>query len=59
MKMTLKDLIQRSGKKREVSFKNKSKRTSLDQNFGKNKLEIATKFISSEENAIALANKLG
>lgn len=58
MKNILKSLLEKSGKKTVVSFTNKNKRNSLDESFGKEKIEIASKFIGNDENSIALAKKL-
>ncbi|TPG37801.1 hypothetical protein [Flavobacterium pectinovorum] len=58
MKNILKDLIAKSGKKTVVSFVNKDKRNSFDESFGKEKIEIASKFIGNDENSIALSKKL-
>ncbi|WP_144444484.1 hypothetical protein [Flavobacterium sp. 9] len=58
MKNILKNLIAKSGKKTVVSFENKDKRNSLDESFGKEKIEIASKFIGNDENSIALSKKL-
>lgn len=58
MKNTLKNILEKSGKKTVISFKDKDKRKSLDESFGKNKIEIVSKFIGSEQNSIALSRKL-
>jgi hypothetical protein len=58
MKNTLKNILDKSGKKTEISFKNKEKRSSFDESFGKNKMEIASTFIGGDENSIALSKKL-
>ncbi|WP_394773259.1 hypothetical protein [Flavobacterium sp.] len=58
MKDILKNLLEKSGKKTAVTFANKDKRNSLDESFGKNKIEIASKFIGNDENSVALSKKL-
>ncbi|MDM1408199.1 hypothetical protein [Myroides sp. DF42-4-2] len=52
----IKDILKKSGKNGEVFYKNKEKRTSFDETFSKNKMEIASKFIGSS--SVLLAEKL-
>lgn len=59
MKKSWKNILKESGKKTTVSYKNKDKRVSFDDSFGKSKMEIASSLIGSKENAIAIAKKLG
>lgn len=58
MTTLLKDLIEQSGKKTEVHYKDKEKRVRFDDSFGKKKVELATKFIGDDDNSLALSQKL-
>ena len=56
MKNIIKDILDKSGKKTVVSYKNKDNRQSFDETFGKNKMEIASKIIG--DNSISFSKKL-
>ncbi|MDR7208865.1 hypothetical protein [Flavobacterium piscis] len=56
MKNIIKDILDKSGKKTVVSYKDKENRKSFDETFGKNKMEIASKIIG--DNSISLSKKL-
>ena len=56
MKNIIKDILDKSEKKTAVSYKNKESRVSFDENFGKQKMEIASKIIA--DNSISLSKKL-
>jgi hypothetical protein len=56
MKNIIKDILDKSGKKTVVSYKDKDNRQSFDETFGKNKMEIASKIIG--DNSISLSKKL-
>ncbi|MEO7975661.1 hypothetical protein [Flavobacterium sp.] len=56
MKNIIKDILDKSGKKTVVSYKDKDNRQSFDETFGKNKMEIASKIIG--DNSISLSEKL-
>ena len=58
MSNTLKNILDKSGKKTTISYSNKENRKSFDESFANKKMEIATNFIGSKENSIALAKKL-
>ena len=58
MSNTLKNILDKSGKKTTISYSNKENRKSFDESFANKKMEIATNFIVSKENSIALAKKL-
>jgi len=58
MSNTLKNILDKSGKKTTISYNNKENRKSFDESFANKKMEIATNFIGSKENSIALAKKL-
>jgi hypothetical protein len=58
MKKTLKKILDKSGQKATVSFKNKEKRKSFDESFGKQKMEEVSKRIGGDQNSLALAKKL-
>lgn len=56
MKNTIKNILDKSGKKSTVFYRDKENRKSFDENFGKEKMEIASKFIG--ENSVYLSKKL-
>jgi hypothetical protein len=56
MSKELTNILNKSGKIKVISYKNKDKRKSFDENFGKNKMEIASKVIGN--NASKIAEKL-
>lgn len=56
MENIIKDILNKSGKKTTVSYKDKENRTSFDETFGKQKMEIASKLIG--ENSVSLSKKL-
>ena len=56
MENIIKDILNKSGKKTTVSYKDKENRTSFDETFGKQKMEIASKLIG--ENSLSLSKKL-
>jgi len=56
MKNTIKNILDKSGKKTTVFYKDKESRISFDETFGKQKMEIATKLIG--DNSISLSEKL-
>lgn len=56
MKNTIKNILDKSGKKSIVLYRDKENRKSFDENFGKEKMEIASKFIG--ENSVYLSKKL-
>jgi len=56
MKNTIKNILEKSGKKTTVSYKDKESRTSFDETFGKQKIEIASKLIGN--NSVSLSQKL-
>ena len=58
MSNTLKNILDKSGKKTTISYSNKENRKSFDESFANKKMEIATNSIGSKENSIALAKKL-
>jgi hypothetical protein len=58
MSSLLKNIIKNSAKKQSVSFKNKEKRTTFDESFGKDKIQLINKIIGSNENFIKLNEKL-
>lgn len=58
MSKLLKKLIEVSGKKQVVTFQDKDKRVSLDDAFGKNKIQLVNKIIGSDDNFNKLNNKL-
>lgn len=56
MKDTIKDILEKSGKKITISYKEKENRKSFDENYGKEKMEIISHFIG--DNSILLSEKL-
>ena len=56
MENIIKNILNKSGKKTTVSYKDKENRKSFDETFGKKKMEIASKFIG--DNSISLSKKL-
>jgi hypothetical protein len=56
MKNTIKNILDKSGKKTTVFYKDKESRISFDETFGKQKMEIATKLIG--DNSISFSEKL-
>lgn len=56
MKNTIKNILDKSGKKTTVTYKDKESRKSFDETFGKQKMEIASQFIG--DNSISLSKKL-
>ncbi|MCU4190254.1 hypothetical protein M9Q43_13905 [Flavobacterium sp. HXWNR29] len=58
MSKLLRKLIESSGKKQIVTFQDKDKRVSLDDTFGKNKIQLVSKIIGSDDNFNKLNNKL-
>ncbi|MBF4517491.1 hypothetical protein IRZ71_14090 [Flavobacterium sp. ANB] len=56
MKNIIKNILDKSGKKSTVSYKDKENRKSFDETFGKEKMEIASKFIGDD--SINLSKKL-
>lgn len=56
MKNTIKNILDKSGKKTTIFYKDKESRISFDETFGKQKMEIATKLIG--DNSISLSEKL-
>jgi len=56
MKNIIKNILDKSGKKSTVTYKNKENRKSFDETFGKEKMEIASKFIG--DNSVNLSKKL-
>ena len=58
MNTKLSQLLEKANKKTKVTYKNKEKRISFDESFGDKKMEIASNFIGSSENSLALARKL-
>ena len=58
IKNMLNKILDESNKRTKVSYKNKEKRNSFDESFGKNKMEISDNFIGSDENSIELSKKL-
>ncbi len=56
MENIIKNILDKSGKKTTVSYKDKENRKSFDETFGKKKMEIASKFIGG--NSISLSKKL-
>jgi hypothetical protein len=56
MRITIKNILEKSQKKSTVSYKNKENRKSFDETFGKEKMEIASKFIG--DNSVYLSKKL-
>jgi len=58
MSKVLKNIINSSGKKTVVSYTNKEKRTSFDQSFGKDKIDMIDTIISNSKDSKALADKL-
>jgi hypothetical protein len=57
MKNTLKNILEKAGKKTVVSYKNKDIRKSFDQSFEKTKMDLVSSFIGSDSNAYALEKK--
>jgi hypothetical protein len=58
MSKLLKKLIEVSGKKQVVTFQDKNKRVSLDDTFGKTKIQLVNKIIGSDDNFNKLNDKL-
>lgn len=56
MKNIIKDILNESGKKTTVSYKDKENRKSFDETFGKQKMEVASSLIG--DNSISLSKKL-
>lgn len=56
MKNMIKDILEKSGKKTIISYPEKENRKSFDENYGKEKMEIVSKFIG--DNSISLSKKL-
>ena len=56
MKIVLKELIEKSGKKTAISYKNKEKRKSFDESYAKTKMNIIKEFIGS--NSLEVSKKL-
>ncbi|MCI9843992.1 hypothetical protein [Flavobacterium pectinovorum] len=56
MQNIIKNILEKSGKKSTVSYKNKENRKSFDETFGKEKMEIASKFIGN--NSVDFSKKL-
>ena len=51
MKIVLKELIEKSGKKTAISYKNKEKRKSFDESYAKTKMNVIKEFNSLKEAA--------
>lgn len=58
MSKLLKKLIENSGKKQVVNFQDKERRVSLDDTFGKSKIQLVNKIIGSDDNFYKLNEKL-
>jgi hypothetical protein len=56
MKETLKNILDKSGKKTTISYENKEIRKSFDEKFGVKKMDLAAKIIG--DNSIILSKKL-
>ncbi len=56
MKNTIKTILDKSKKKTTVTYTDKENRTSFDETFGKQKMEIASKLIG--DNSITISEKL-
>ena len=56
MKNIIQDILDKSGKKTVVTYKDKENRKSFDETFGKTKMEIASKIIG--DNSVSLSKKL-
>ncbi|BDU23457.1 MULTISPECIES: hypothetical protein [unclassified Flavobacterium] len=56
MKNTIKTILDKSKKKTTVTYIDKENRTSFDETFGKQKMEIASKLIG--DNSITISEKL-
>lgn len=56
MKNIIKNILNESGKKTTVSYKDKENRKSFDETFGKQKMDIASGLIG--DNSISLSKKL-
>ncbi|MBE7629189.1 hypothetical protein J2Q11_00145 [Tenacibaculum finnmarkense genomovar finnmarkense] len=59
MENLIKNLLEKSKKKTTVSYAAKNSRIKFDENFGKNKMEIASKLIGENSNSLSerLASK--
>ncbi|MBE7685599.1 hypothetical protein F7647_05940 [Tenacibaculum piscium] len=59
MENLIKNLLEKSKKKTTVSYTAKNGRIKFDENFGKNKMEIASKLIGENSNSLSerLASK--
>ena len=56
MKNTIKDILEKSGKKTIISYPEKENRKSFDEDYGKEKMEIVSKVIGG--NSVSLSRKL-
>ena len=56
MKIVLKELIKKSGKKTTISYDNKNKRKSFDESYAKIKMNIIKEFIGNK--SLEVSNKL-
>lgn len=53
MENLIKNLLEKSKKKTTVSYTAKNSRIKFDENFGKNKMEIASKLIGENSNSLS------
>lgn len=58
MKQALKNLIAKSGKRSEVSYADKKRRVSFDENFGKEKLDLINAALGTQSNKKQVFAKL-
>jgi hypothetical protein len=58
MREKINELIAKSGKHKPVEFKDKDKRKSFDENFGKDKIEVINKVLGTHKNRKLVLSKI-